>query len=138
MDELKTLRWQQRFQNFEKAFKQLKSAVERADSLDDLAKEGLIQRFEYTFELSWKTLKDYLTSQGEVATSPRNVLKTAFQYQIIDNGERWIAMLDKRNLMAHTYNEAYFKAIFAAIIEEYFAEIEKLYGFLGNERNTDN
>lgn len=137
MNESKSIRWQQRFQNFAKAFKQLKSAVERAESLDDLAKEGLIQRFEYTFELSWKTLKDYLASQGEAVTTPRNVLKTAFQHQIIDNGETWITMLDKRNIMAHTYNEAYFKEIFAAIIDEYFTEIEKLYNFLHDERNSD-
>ncbi|MBS9782108.1 MAG: nucleotidyltransferase substrate binding protein [Gammaproteobacteria bacterium] len=133
MNELKTIRWQQRFENFEKAFKQLQEAVNRADELDRLGKEGLIQRFEYTFELSWKTLKDYLEAQGLQATSPRQTLKVAFQYNLIDDGELWLIMLDKRNLMAHTYNEDYFIAVFSAIIDSYFIEIEKLYNVLKNE-----
>lgn len=133
MSESDDIRFRQRFENFEKAFKQLQKAVIRADELDDLAKEGLIQRFEYTFELSWKTLKDYFTAQGETTTSPRHVLKMAFQYQLLNNGETWITMLDKRNLMAHTYNEAYFEEVFTAIVEQYFDEIRKLYERLKDE-----
>jgi nucleotidyltransferase substrate binding protein (TIGR01987 family) len=75
MDEKKDIRWKQRFVNFEKAFLQLQDAIERFDQLDDLAKEGLIQRFEYTFELAWKTLKDYLESEGIINQFPREVLK---------------------------------------------------------------
>ncbi|MBR0574426.1 MULTISPECIES: nucleotidyltransferase substrate binding protein [Pasteurellaceae] len=127
MENLKNTRFKQRLENFEKAFLQLQKAVSRADELDDLSKEGLIQRFEYTFELAWKTLKDYLESEGEITTSPRQVLKQAFKMNLLDNGELWITMLDKRNLMAHTYNEDYFKQVFESIVNQYFEQIEKLY-----------
>ncbi|MDG6881290.1 nucleotidyltransferase substrate binding protein, HI0074 family [Phocoenobacter uteri] len=128
MENLKYTRFKQRFQNFEKAFIQLKKAVIRADELDELSKEGLIQRFEYTFELSWKTLKDYLEYETEEAIlSPRQVIKTAFKLELLDNGEYWLEMLNKRNLMAHTYNEDYFKQVFESIINLYFSQIEKLY-----------
>ncbi len=127
MNNLKTIRFKQRFTNLEKAFLQLKNAVIVANDLDDLSKEGMIQRFEYTFELSWKTLKDYLEAQGEKVSSPRQTLKTAFKYELVDNGELWLQMLDKRNLMAHTYNEAYFQEVFYNIVNLYFKEIEKLY-----------
>ncbi|MDP8032896.1 nucleotidyltransferase substrate binding protein [Pasteurella atlantica] len=127
MENLKNTRFKQRLENFEKAFLQLQKAVSRADELDDLSKEGLIQRFEYTFELAWKTLKDYLESEGETTTSPRQVLKQAFKMNLLDNGELWITMLDKRNLMAHTYNEDYFKQVFESIVNQYFEQIEKLY-----------
>ncbi|MET3505304.1 nucleotidyltransferase substrate binding protein [Halalkalibacter oceani] len=71
-----------------KAYLQFKEAVEwnRQKSLSKLEKEGIIQRFEHTFELSWKTLKDYLEAQGEKARFSRDVIKKAFQYEMIDNG----------------------------------------------------
>lgn len=134
MSNLKKIRWQQRFSNFEKAFKQLQQAVLQADKLDNLSKEGLIQRFEYTFELCWKTLKDYLESKGELDKSPRDVIKRAFNYEIIDNGELWLEILGNRNLMAHTYNESYFNEIFSLIVNNYYQEIEKIYQFLKNEQ----
>ena len=71
----KEIRWKQRFQNFEKAFLQFDEAVSTIDELSVLEKEGLIQRFEYTFELAWKTLKDYLESQEVEAKFPREVIK---------------------------------------------------------------
>ncbi len=120
-------RFCQRMQNFKKAFLQLKKAVECASSLDDLSKEGLVQRFEYTFELAWKSLKDYLEYKGEIALSPREVIKLAFKNELLDDGQMWIEMLDKRNLMAHTYNEEYFKEVFESIVFQYFAQIQILY-----------
>ncbi len=127
---LKKIRFQQRFQNFERAFLQLQKAVSRAEELDDLSKEGLIQRFEYSFELSWKTLKDYLEYEGEIVVSPRQTIKMAFKYNLLDNGELWLQMLEKRNVMAHTYNEEYFKNIFESIVNQYFEQIRQLYNQL--------
>ncbi len=101
-DKNKDIRWKQRFQNFEKAFNQLETAVSQLEALSDLEKEGMIQRFEYTFELAWKTLKDYLDQKNVEAKFPREVIKQAFKYEIIDNGSLWIEMLEQRNLMAHT------------------------------------
>jgi len=134
MENKKEIRWKQRFQNFEKAFLQLKKGVNSYENLDELAKEGLIQRFEYTFELSWKTIKDFLEAKGVTAKFPRDTIKNAFQTEIIDNGELWINMLNDRNLMAHTYDENNFNKALNNITKLYFAEIEKLYNFLKNEQ----
>ena len=129
----KDIRWEQRFINFEKAFLQLKDAILRYESLDDLSKEGLVQRFEYTFELACKTLKDYLESNGVVTKFPRETLKHAFQTELLDNGEVWLDMLEKRNLLAHTYNEKNFKKALETILKLYYPEMQKLYNFLKNE-----
>ncbi len=127
MKNLKYERFKQRLQNFEKAFLQLQKAVNRINDLDDLSKDGLVQRFEYSFELAWKTLKDYLEAEGEAAASPRSTIKMAFKNNLLDNGELWITMLDNRNLMAHTYNEVYFREVVENIVNQYFEQIEKLY-----------
>ncbi len=129
----KEIRWKQRFVNFKKAFLQLKSAINRVDELDDLAKEGMVQRFEYTYELAWKTIKDFIESKGEAEKYQKDVLKKAFQLDIIDNVEIWLEMLSKRNLMAHTYNESTFKEVVTDIITKFYPEIEKLILFFDKE-----
>lgn len=130
MEEAKVLRWRQRFQNLDRAFGQLTSAVDRISELSDLEKEGLVQRFEYTFELSWKTLKDYLASNGVDAKFPREVVKQAFHYDIIENGDIWMDMLEKRNLIAHTYNEENFKLAVSAIVSSYYPALKQLHNHL--------
>lgn len=79
----------QRFENFRKAHTQFESAVLAYKDLNRL--ELMIKRFEYTFELGWKTLKDYLEAEGVEASFPREVIKTAFQYNIIEDGETLFA-----------------------------------------------
>jgi nucleotidyltransferase substrate binding protein (TIGR01987 family) len=133
MENHKEIRWQQRFVNLDRAFKQLKDAINRFDDLDDLSKEGLVQRFEYTFELSKNTIKDYLESKGEIEKYPRDIIKKAFQLQIIENGEIWIEMLEKRNIMSHTYDQATFVEIVTSIKDRYFVEIENLVNFFKKE-----
>ncbi len=98
------IRWKQRFVNYEKAFGELSLAVARGQ-YDKLSQAGLIQMFELTFELAWKTLKDKLEYDGLKANSPRDTIKIAFQNNYIQNGELWIEALDNRNLLAHTYDE---------------------------------
>lgn len=127
----KQIRWQQRFQNFDKAYNQLHAAVIQYDNLSKLEKEGLIQRFEYTFELAWKTLKDFLESQGVTADFPREVIKSSFQYGLIENGETWMDMLEKRNVMAHTYDEQRFNLALSKIKDEYYDAITQVYHQLG-------
>ncbi len=129
MSELKQIRWRQRFQNLNKAFKQLEMGV-AIKAPSDIEMQGVIQSFEFTFELSWKTLKDYLESQGVQCTFPREVLKQAFQYNIIDNGEIWLQMLAKRNLLAHTYDEKLAREAHTLITGEYFPLIENLMQWL--------
>ncbi|MCK5543388.1 MAG: nucleotidyltransferase substrate binding protein [Desulfobacterales bacterium] len=124
------IRWKQRFQNFEKAFSQLKNAVTQLETLSDLEKEGMIQRFEYTFELAWKTLKDYLEENNVDAKFPREVIKQSFKYEIINDGDIWLEMLEQRNLMAHTYEEKIFKNTVNKISKTYFAAISQVYQYL--------
>jgi len=83
------IRWKQRFDNFSKAFKQLSDAITLSNvrDLSQLEQQGLIQAFEYTFELAWNTLKDYLIFEKVEVKFPREVIKTSFKYELIDNGE---------------------------------------------------
>jgi len=127
------IRWRQRFQNFKKAFEQLRDSVLKVDELSNLEKEGMVQRFEYTFELAWKTLKDYLEEQQVNAKFPRDVIKQSFHYEIIQDGEIWMDMLEKRNLMAHTYEETIFRDSVQKIANEYFKAISQVYNFLQNK-----
>ncbi len=129
-EELKHIHFQQRFNNFEKAFLQLKAAVDDVEHLSTLAKEGLIQRFEYTFELAWKTLKDYLESQSVDVKFPREVIKQSFQYQLLNNGDIWMDMLEKRHLLAHTYDEQNFQLALASITRSYYPQMNALYQLL--------
>lgn len=126
-------RWRRRFNNFEKAYKQFHNAIAIFDSLSMLEKEGLIQRFEYTFELAWKTVKDYLEYQEVPVTFPREVIKEAFHYGLIEDGEMWMDMLEKRNLLAHTYDEERFQLAIKMIKDHYYAAISQLYHELGDK-----
>src|ERR1041385_536913 len=104
------IRWKQRFENYEKALRLLREALSDVESLSELEKEGTVQRFEFTVELAWKTLKDYLEHSGIVLAqnTPKNVVKQAFAAKIISDGQLWIDMLDCRNALSHTYDEAAF------------------------------
>ncbi len=103
--ESKDIRWQQRFQNFERALRSLEEAL-AIEQPDVVQRAGLIQFFEITFELAWKMLKDYLEEQGFTEVkSPRAVLKQAFEVELIGDGHQWLQGLQDRNLTAHTYNE---------------------------------
>lgn len=121
----KETRWRQRFENLSKAFSLLAEAAE-ATELSRLEQEGLIQRFEYTFELAWKTAKDYLEAQGIAATYPRDVLKQAFQSGLVRDGETWLDMLESRNMLAHTYDEARFNEAVERVRERFFPAIRDL------------
>ena len=123
------IRWKQRFQNFKKAYCQFYDAVSAVDNLSELEKEGMIQRFEYTFELAWKTLKDFLKHKNVDAKYPRDVIKKAFEYEIIEDGEIWLEMMEQRNLMAHTYREEIFTAATKIICEKYIHAITQVYQF---------
>ena len=135
-----SIRWKQRFQNFEQAFLLLQEALENdLDSLSMLEKEGIIQRFQYTFELAWKTLNDYLKYQGIVfdQTTPRAVIKQAFASGIIKDGHVWITMLEQRNLMAHTYNKENFEKAISGISKHYLQAIRQVYELLKQETTKE-
>ena len=130
------IRWKQRFQNFDRAFVLLRDALENGPAaLNQLEKEGVIQRFEYCFELAWKTIKDYLEEGGFlfVMVTPRQVLKDAYAAKILEDGQVWIDMLDHRNLLSHTYSPVVFEQAVEAIHRRYLAGIEHLHDFMHRE-----
>ena len=103
------IRWEYRFANFRRAYVLLSGAFDDGvEALSQLEREGVIQRFEYTFELAWLTLKDRLEYDGVALTTvtPRNVIRQAFHAKLIADGDAWIDMLTDRNLMSHTYDFA--------------------------------
>ncbi len=126
------IRWEQRFQNFESAFKKLSKAVKR-DINDDVIRSGIIQTFEFTFELAWKTLKDFLQFYGFNVSSPRMVIKQAYQEGYIKKGDVWLDALEKRNLIANTYNENQANEVVKLIKEKYFIMLKDLYKYLKKE-----
>ena len=132
------IRWQQRFENFDRALSLLNDALSRGPSaLNQLEKEGAVQRFEYTLELAWKTVKDYLEQSGVVlsAVTPRQVIKDAFAARILDDGQTWIDMIDHRNLLSHTYDAAKFEEAVDAIHGRYLAAFAQVRDLLGAQKN---
>ena len=127
------IRWKQRFQNFDRGIVLLREALENGPcALSALEKEGVIQRFEYTFELAWKTLKDFLEAGGLVISpvTPRQVIKDAFAAKVLADGQAWVDMLDHRNLLSHTYDRAVFETAVDAIAARYLPAMETLHVYL--------
>ena len=129
------IRWEQRLTNYNKALAKLDQAVneirknypadddgniDEDEFLDDIIKEGLIQRFEYTHELAWNVMKDYLTYQGVVdITGSRDAVREAFSMGLLRDGDVWMDMIKSRNKTSHTYNEETADEIFNKIMDEY-------------------
>lgn len=123
----KDIRWQQRFQNFQKSLHLLEGALD-IETPDIYQKAGLIQFFETTFELSWKLMKDYLEAEGFMdVKSPRAVIKKAFETELIENGHIWMELLQDRNLTAHTYDEEKANLVEKQIRDKYHPAIQELY-----------
>lgn len=123
------IRWLRRFQNYQKALAQLTQAVDlsRQRALSKLEQQGLIHGFEYTHELAWNTLKDFLEARGAAAIfSSRDTTRAAFTAGLIDQGEVWMQMIQSRNQSTHTYNEEMMTQIVTAVIQTYMAEFTKL------------
>lgn len=123
-------RWRYRFTNFSRAYSLLREALEDGvQSLNQLEREGAIHRFEYTFELSWKLLKDKLEHDGVVlpTITPRAVIRQAFQAKLIDDCETWLDMLVDRNLMSRAYDFEKFEAVILRIHTRYLAILDALY-----------
>lgn len=123
------IRWQQRFTNFTKAHAQLANALALMEKreLSELEKQGVIQAFEFTYELAWNLLRDYLLWQGAAnVTGSRDAFREAFKRELIRDGHAWMAMLQDRNRTVHTYNEATANEILANIKQRYGALFQEL------------
>jgi nucleotidyltransferase substrate binding protein (TIGR01987 family) len=118
------IRWIQRFDNFNHAFGQLSDAVQlsKERKLSQLEKQGCIQAFEYTHELAWNVLKDFLDSRGVKTIGSKDATREAFKADLIKNGDIWMAMIKSRNQTSHTYNESVAEEIFTNILNSYFME----------------
>ncbi|MBD3749097.1 MAG: nucleotidyltransferase substrate binding protein [Sphingobacteriales bacterium] len=135
------IRWQQRFSNYVKAFLKLEQAVlkikeeyqieedgtiDEDSFLDNIIKEGLIQRFEYTHELAWNVMKDFLENAGNNNIfGSKDATREAFARGLIINGEVWMDMIKSRNKTSHTYNEETAHDIFMKIVHEYYQEFNQ-------------
>lgn len=128
------IRWKQRFENYSKALSQLQSALQQK-KFSVLEKDGVIKRFEFTFELAWKTLQDILQHRGyHDIKGPKPVIKQAFQDGILSDGQAWIDMLNDRNNSTHLYDENEARKIFDNIQIKYFGLLNELKIFL--EKNA--
>lgn len=125
------LRWEYRFDNFKRAYFLLQDSItqKQKQGLSQLEKEGVIQRFEYSIELAWKTMKDYLESQNVVfdQVTPRSIIREAMTAKIINQGDIWMDALDDRNKMSHTYDLQQFEAVITSIEHSYLPCLKQLY-----------
>ncbi len=128
------IRWKQRFQSFEKSYLLFDEAMKMDnETLSQLEKEGIIQRFEVLIELSWKTLKDYLENEGyDQVKNGKQAIRVAFQDEIITDAENWMESLKKRNLTSHTYNEKilaetliFLKNVFYPLVRDLYFNLKK-------------
>ncbi|MDF1589158.1 MAG: nucleotidyltransferase substrate binding protein [Gammaproteobacteria bacterium] len=115
------IRWLQRFENYLKALGQLQSALSVYDaSAEALIKEGILQRFEFTHELAWKVMKDYLEYEGHQGiTGSRSASRLAFNLGLVTDGQVWMDMIESRNRTVHTYDER--------VLEQEFAKVQNRY-----------
>lgn len=123
----------ERKEHFFKALNRLEEALKK-DLSDDVIVDGTIQRFEFTFEQSWKVMKLYLEDQGilDEAVAPRSTIRCAFKYKLISDGDIWIEMMLDRNRTSHMYDETTALNIVKLVKEKYVFEFEKLKDFLEN------
>ncbi len=134
------IRWKQRFANYQKALGQLQKFVDKGD-LSELEKQGLIKAFEYTYELAWNTMKDFLTYRGQAdgIYGSRDATRKAFATGLITDGDGWMDMLQSRNKTSHTYNEETAEEIATAVLTRYyslFKELQKKFGDLLHESDS--
>jgi nucleotidyltransferase substrate binding protein (TIGR01987 family) len=137
----KDVRWRQRFQNYRQALARLTEAVDlsRQRTLTDLEKQGLVQAFEFTHEMAWNVLKDFLEAQGFTQiVGSRGATRQAFKEGLIADGETWMDMIQARNLSSHTYNLDVAEGIVRNVLGRFhpaFETMEKRFATL--EKETD-
>lgn len=125
-------RLKERFEDYTKALDKLKAAI--LEQPTEIIIDGTLQRYEFTFELAWKTMKDYLEYNGIIddVAAPRAIIKSAYSSKIIKNGDIWIQMMLDRNSLSHLYDEEKSREIYQNIKKKYLKQFEDLKQFLIN------
>jgi nucleotidyltransferase substrate binding protein (TIGR01987 family) len=135
--EQKDIRWKQRFQNFEKAFSRLKEGIE-IENPNELERNGIVQRFEFTIDLSWKVMKDYLEEKGfSFKPSPKDTFRYAQENGFIDYAQALIDGFDTRNELSHDYDGDKFERSEKSLRKVIFPALKKLYLFYIREGATN-
>ena len=125
--------WTARFQSYRKALARLQEGVDMdINALSDIERDGLVQRFEFTFELAWKTLQDYCQWNSFDVYGPKNSIRKAYELGIIKDGHTWMQMAKDRNLTVHTYDETRAIDIIQKIHNSYFQLLTDLFSQLSN------
>lgn len=133
------IRWQKRFANFNQALVELTEAIELAQQrpLTKLEQQGLIQAFEYNYELAWNCIKDFYQFQGETdIQGSRDAIRLAFKRGLVKNGDLWMDMIKSRALTSHTYNQDTAKAVATAILQSYYPAFLQLQRDLSAQQNA--
>lgn len=126
-------RIEERLSDFNNALLRLEEAIEESKNnpSSTTLKDGVIQRFEFSYEICWKLMKSYLEDEGiQEAKSPKSTIREAFKIGIIDDGEKWIDMLEDRNLTSHVYDEVVAIEIYNKILSMYFYELKNIYNII--------
>ena len=134
------VRWKQRFQNFSKAMAQLQKFIDKGENLNELEEQGLIQAFEYTFELAWNLIKDYYEFQGASnIQGSRDAFRLAYNRGLISDGDTWMKMIESRTRTSHTYNEETADEIAQAVLQQYYQLFQNLLVTMGeiNRKESD-
>jgi nucleotidyltransferase substrate binding protein (TIGR01987 family) len=133
------IRWQQRFANYQQALAELTEAVVLASQrpLSKLEQQGLIQAFEYNYELAWNCIKDFYQFQGETdIQGSRDAIRLAFKRGLIQDGELWMNMIKSRALTSHTYNQDTANAVAEQILQSYYPAFVQLQHDLGKHQDA--
>ena len=119
-------RFKERLEDYKKALAKLEDALKVQES--EIVIDGVLHRFEFTFELAWKTMKDVLEYQGVITKlgSPREIIQIAFKQNLIEDGEVWIEIMLSRNSLAHIYDENTSRKIYNDIKEKYIKQFNDL------------
>ena len=115
------IRWMQRFDNYQNALLQLRKFIDKGE-LNEFEEQGLIKAFEYTHELAWNVLRDYLREKGnQDIHGSRDATREAFKLGLIHDGDSWMDMIKDRNRTVHTYNKDTAREIASNIVDRFFA-----------------
>ena len=128
-------RWIQRFENYKTALDNLDETVDciRKEGITKIYTMALVQAFEISFELGWKTIKDYLEYNGIKTDTPREAIKSAFSNNLIEDGKIWIEMMEARNKTSHTYNQSFAKELAGDILNNFTTQLHRLEENLGEK-----